>query len=169
MGQSETRSCNKRISQVGSSSPSTWVIFCCFSQAISRGLDQKWSIQEMNKSPNDMLESQLAALSAIPQHWPPYNNSKTVLLICAETQGSKSIFFFFAEIVNNRCKASAQGSCLQEQCSSPHTSSSTHQMFPVVLGRLTVHGKDHTSLAHAVFHSETTRGKPTRKQSFQAF
>lgn len=99
MGQSETRSCTKRISQVGSSSPSTWVIFCCFSQAISRGLDQKWSIQEMNKSPNDMLESQLAALPAIPQHWPPYNNSKTVLLICAETQGSKSIFFFLLRLL----------------------------------------------------------------------
>lgn len=52
--------------------PITWVICCCFSQAINRKLDWKWNSRDTNLHPYGMLASQTAALPATPRHRPVY-------------------------------------------------------------------------------------------------
>lgn len=50
----------------GCSSPNTWAICCCFSQATFRKPAWKWSTRVSNRHQNGMLVPQVATLLAVP-------------------------------------------------------------------------------------------------------
>lgn len=56
-----------QISHMSGKDPNTWHVFCCFSQAISRELNQKWSSQGINWCPYGMPATQMVTLPTKPQ------------------------------------------------------------------------------------------------------
>lgn len=48
--------------------PNTWAMLCCSLKCISKELERKWSSQNMNWCPRDVLVLQVVALPDLPQY-----------------------------------------------------------------------------------------------------